>query len=139
MSESTNSRAARRESSAKEERLEVLQMLESGAITAGDAAQLLDALDRADRQTAPAPDALTQPITDTARRVRIQVHDANGSRVNLAVPLNLVDAGLAIARRVVPDRLGDVGTLRQAILSGIRGPILEVHGEDGAHVAIIVE
>lgn len=143
MSESTTNRIARRESGtgAKEDRIEVLRMLESGAITADDAARLLDALDKSERQLPALPEDLTQPLSgqEPVRRVRIQVHDAKGSRVNLAVPLNLVDAGLAIARRVAPERLGDVGTLRQAILSGMRGPVLEVHGEDGAHVMIVVE
>jgi len=135
----TTPRSSRRESATREERMEVLQMLESGAITAEDAARLLDALDRSDRQPLAAPEDLTEPVGQAARRVRIKVSDAAGARVNLAVPLNLVDAGLGIAHRVAPNRLGDLGALRQAILSGMTGQILEVHGEDGSNVSIEVE
>ncbi len=143
MTEPTFPRPGRRDP-AKEDRLQILQMLESGAITADEAGTLLDALDRADRA-----DHLHSPSLSTndppnpaglARNVRIRVSDSASGRAtfNLAVPLGLVDAGLTLARRFAPERLLNADTLRESITSGFRGSLLDVD-DDGERVEIIVE
>jgi len=129
------------DASAKEERLEVLRMLEGGAITADDAARLLEALDGADRAFAPYPDDPPQPAGKPARHVRIQVSegDSGRSRVNLTLPLAAIDVGLGIAERFAPEYIEDTEGLRKAITAASPGPIIDVEGEDGQRVQISVE
>ena len=141
MTEPLMPRATKRDP-AKEERLQILEMLEGGAITADEAAALLDALARADRQTATSSsaDAASSPAAGRPRQVRIRITDGDTGRasVNLAVPLGLVDAGLTIARRFAPDRLPDAEAVRESITTGFRGSLLDID-DGGERVEIIVE
>lgn len=130
-------RSLRRDTGAKDERLEVLRLLESGTITAEEAAHLLDALDRPDR-TPILPGDPTIPIDGPARHIRIRVSEGGQNRVNVTLPVRLLDAGFSIARRFAPDRIGDAAALREAILHGVRGPILDVQ-DGGERVEITVE
>src|SRR5688572_14250126 len=68
----------------REERLEVLRLLEAGGITADEAATLLDALDRA----FPPPPSRAAPRGPEVRQVRIRVTDSTNGKVmvNLAFP-----------------------------------------------------
>ena len=125
----------------REERLEVLRLLEGGEITADEAGTLLDALDRADRLASPkSPGDVSYQLPGRARLVRIRITDSDTGRatVNLAVPLGLVDAGLTIARRYAPDRLLDAKTIKESLDTGFRGPLLDVD-DGGERVEIIVE
>jgi hypothetical protein len=141
-------RTSRRDAAAgKEDRLEVLRMLESGAITADEAARLLDALDRTERippfsppNQEAAPGA-TAGGRERATIVRIRVTDAASgrARVNLALPLSLVDTGLNVVRRFAPDRLTEAERIRQLIFSGIRGQIVDIEGKTGERVQVIIE
>jgi len=130
-----------RRDAAREERLEILRMLEQGAITADEAATLLDALDRADRPSAsPFAEEATQPIGGRPKQVRIRITDSDTGKasVNLALPLGLIDAGLGIARRFAPDRLLNAEAIRESVTTGFRGPLLDVD-DGGERVEIIVE
>lgn len=75
------------------------------------------------------------------RTFRIQVHDAGGSRVNLALPIGFLDTGLKVAERFSPGLLdGSVGnSIRRAIGSGQSGTIIEVDDAGGSHVRIAIE
>ncbi|MCC2629610.1 MAG: uncharacterized protein K0S14_3260, partial [Thermomicrobiales bacterium] len=78
----------------REERLEILRLLEAGSITADEAATLLDALDRA---SLPSPNGESARLRSAeARLVRIRVTDSTTGRsvVNLAFPLGLIKSGL---------------------------------------------
>lgn len=138
MSESPTNRTGKRETTDREDRLDILRMLESGTISAEDAAQLLEALDRTERPVV-ADDFATVPLQRRGHHVRIQVDDGDHTKVNLTIPAELIDAGIAIVRKVSPTRLGDLEAIRQAVRSGVVGPVLEIHGEDGQHVSIVVE
>lgn len=120
-----------------DDRLEILRMVQEGTVTADEAARLLDALDQADRgRGGPA----AQRPAARARQLRIRVSDSQSgkSRVNLVVPLNVVDAGISVARRLAPRRFVNADAIRDAVLSGVQGPILDVD-ENGERVEIIVE
>jgi hypothetical protein len=128
---------ARRDQSS-DERLEILQLLQDGAVTAEEAARLLDALGETDR--APQRGTAPEPAIGHGRHVRIRVtdHKSGKSQVNLVLPFRLVDIGLSIAQRFAPERLGDTSAIREMLYSGTRGPLVEVDNE-GAHVEISVE
>ena len=122
----------------REERLEILHLLEGGTITAGEAATLLEALDRA---TLPSPTSgPTAPRGTEARLVRIRVTDCSTGQttVNLAFPLGLIKSGLDIAGQFVPEYLPKEDAIRESVTGGFRGPLVDV--DDGEQrVEIIAE
>jgi hypothetical protein len=139
MSERGSGRDRAAKQSGDEERLEVLNLLRAGDITADEAAQLLDALERAG---GPRAAASAEPAF-AARgggSFRIRVSDSATGRagVNLSLPLGLLDAGVAVARRFAPDRVPDPAVVRDALANGLRGRILDVDNE-GERVEIWVE
>jgi hypothetical protein len=122
----------------REERLEILHLLEAGSITVDEAATLLDALDRA---TLPPPNTgLASLRSAEARLVRIRVTESDTGRavVNLAFPLGLIKSGLDIAGQFVPDYLPKVDAIREAVTAGFRGSLVDVD-DGGDRVEIIVE
>jgi hypothetical protein len=122
----------------REERLEILRLLEAGTITTDEAATLLDALDRG---FLPSPNSeATQLHSAEARLVRIRVTDSTTGRavVNLAFPLGLIKSGLDIAGQFVPEYLPKVDAIRESVTAGFRGPLVDVD-DGGQRVEIIAE
>jgi hypothetical protein len=122
----------------REERLEILQLLEAGTITVDEAATLLDALDRAALPPANSGPAAVRGAE--ARLVRIRVTESTTGRavVNLAFPLGLIKSGLDIAGQFVPEYLPKVDAIRESVTSGFRGPLVDVD-DGGQRVEIIAE
>jgi hypothetical protein len=122
----------------REERLEVLRLLEAGTITADEAATLLEALDRA---TLPAPNIGPAPQRNAeARLIRIRVTDSEDGKatVNLAFPLGLIKTGLDIAGQFVPEYLPKAEAIRESVTAGFRGSLVDVD-DGGQRLEIIVE
>ena len=122
----------------REERLEILWLLEAGTITPDEAATLLDALDRA---SLPLPNnGLPSLRSAEARLVRIRVTDSTTGRavVNLAFPLGLIKSGLDIAGQFVPEYLPKVDAIRETVTTGFRGSLVDVE-DGGQRVEIIAE
>ena len=122
----------------REERLEILRLLEAGAITADEAATLLDALDRA---TFSPSNTGSAPLRGAeTRQVRIRVTDSTTGRatVNVAFPLGLIKSGLDIAGQFVPEYLPKAEAIRETITSGFRGSLVDVD-DGGQRVEIIAE
>ncbi len=120
----------------REERLEVLRLLEAGGITADEAATLLDALDRA----FPPPPGRAAPRGPEARQVRIRGTDSTNGKVmvNLAFPLGLIKSGLDIAGQFVPEYLPKAEAIRESVTTGFRGSLVDVD-DGGQRVEIIAE
>ena len=119
--------------------MQVLRMLEDGAISAEEAATLLEALDRANPQQS-LPSAAAAPRGVESRLVRIRVTDSEDGRVtiNLAFPLGLLKSGLDIAGQFVPEYLPKVEAIRESMATGFRGPLVDI--DDGSQrVEIIAE
>jgi hypothetical protein len=131
-------RPIRRSSPAEDDRIEILKMVEAGTITATEAATLLEALDQAEQSIGPT--APSHRTSTAVSHVRIRVTDMNSGRsqVNVVLPIGLVDAGLSVVRRFVPNAESNMSTIRDALLSGIRGPIVDV-AQDDQRVEIIAE
>ena len=88
-----------------EERLKVLRMVEAGKITAEQATQLLEALDEAPTSGPKGPPAGSTPPTSTAGRwfrVRVTDSDTGKVRVNVRLPVGVVNAGLKMGMRFAP-------------------------------------
>jgi hypothetical protein len=134
----------RQDAGGLDERLEVLRLLQAGEITAEETAQLLDALDRSEagtRAAADSPGALAAASASRAGgqfRIRVTNSSTGKPNVNLALPLGLIGAGVAVAKRFAPEHVPDPAVLRDSLVSGLRGKILDVDG-DGERVEIWVE
>ncbi|MBI1800807.1 MAG: hypothetical protein HY259_09625 [Chloroflexi bacterium] len=122
----------------KEERMQILRMIQNGQISAEEGAKLIAALDSSKKSEATANVAATQ-----GKFLRVRVTDMNTGRakVNVNLPLALVTVGLKMGARFVPDLAGmDTGEIMEAIRSGLVGKIVEVEdGEDGEKVEVFIE
>ena len=127
-----------------EERLRILQMIQDGVITADDGIRLLDSIEHSERQN---PSASTQAeIADTERqarffRVRVTDTDSGKTRVNVRLPISVVNAGFKMGARFSPAIEGlDSADLMQSIRSGTIGRIIDVYDDDdGEHVEVFLE
>jgi hypothetical protein len=122
----------------REERMQILQMIQEGVITAEEGAKLLAALSNAaGRGTNPPPTPET-PVAPPRRWLRIRVTDKETGRVrvNLTIPVGLLDWGLKMAE------MGgaNLSLVREAIHHGAEGKVLEVdESESNERVEIFVE
>jgi hypothetical protein len=122
-----------------EERLQILKMIEEGKISAGEGAELLRALDREGDQ---GPD---EPLKGASKprwfRVRVTDVDSGKSKVNVNIPMGLVNAGIKMGARFTPDLEGvNFDEITEMINSGAQGKIVDiVDNEEGERVEIFVE
>jgi hypothetical protein len=118
-----------------EERMQILEMLEAGQISAQEAANLLTALDT---------------TTDGARgegdrtqwfRVRVTDTHSGRTKVNVNIPIELVDLGLRLGAHFSPEIRGmELAQVVEDIRNGIRGRLMEVEDIEGKErVEIFVE
>ena len=111
------------------ERMRILQLIAEGKITAEEGAALLEALEAS--ETAP-----TQGSESAAglrgRWLRIHVQEGDQTRVNVRLPLRLVEVGLKIARRFAPEQdYGEiVEALNEAVQEGLSGKIVDITDAD---------
>ncbi len=124
-----------------EERMQILKMVENKQITAEDAANLLAALDN--HQT-PESDSPATSSSTQGRWFHVRVTDLKtGKRkVNVNIPLGLVDVGLKMGAKFTPAGLEglDMEQIMAAIRAGGQGKIADLQDEeDGEHVEIFVE
>jgi hypothetical protein len=134
----TSGRPGRRSSGTEEDRIEILKMVESGTISASEASTLLDALDHADQSILP-PDSPARR-RGSVNHVRVRITDTKSGRshVNVVLPIGLLDVGLGVMRRFVPNADSNMGLIRDALSSGELGPLVTVEDE-GERVEIIAE
>ena len=125
-----------------EERMQILKMIEAKQITAEEGAKLLGALgekDGSSEPTSPSPSPAT-----SGKWFRVRVTDAKSGRrkVNVNIPLGLVDVGLKMGARFAPAGLEglDIEKVIAAIKTGGEGKIVDVsNDEDGEHVEVFIE
>jgi hypothetical protein len=125
-----------------EERLKILKMIQDGTITAEEGAKLLKALSTSSQKPR---SRLSSVQVGGARWLRVRVTDmATGkSKVNVNLPLKLVDAGINIAAQFVPENVefeGMMSAVNEAIGDNMVGKIVDVvDGEDGEHIEVFIE
>jgi len=120
-----------------EERMQILKMIEEGKISPEEGAKLLSALGKK-QASAPAPPGMPE-----ARWFRVRVSDpeTGRSKVNVNIPIGLVNVGVKRGARFIPEDADiDIEELFEQIRSGAHGKIMEVIDEDsGEHVEIFIE
>lgn len=128
----------------KEERLRVLRMIQEGKLSPDEAAGLLEALEETGtpRSTDFLP-AATAPAAKSNRwfRVRITDTDSGKTRVNIRMPISIVNAGIKMGVKFAPQVEGlDPEALMELINGGETGQIVDVFDdEDGEHVEVFIE
>ena len=121
-----------------EERMQILRMIEEGKISAGEGADLLRALEKKENEPA-------EPLRGASAprwfRVRITDTSTGRNKVNVNIPMGLVDVGLKMGARFAPDMEGvDYQTLMEAVRSGKQGKVIDITDSDGGErVEIFVE
>lgn len=125
-----------------EERLKILKMIQDGIITAEEGAKLLKAMTTSSQK--PHPRRASVQIGG-ARWLRVRVTDMSTgkAKVNVNLPLKLVDAGINIAAQFVPEDVeleGIMNAVNEAIGDNMIGKIVDVvDGEDGEHIEVFIE
>lgn len=120
----------------------VLQLVAEGKLTAEEAAPILEALD--DQSAGPSAQAAAaaegsareSAAPSGAAALRIEVRERDRQVVNLRLPLALGRFALDRVPGISPDQ---TERIREALRLGVRGPILEVDGDNGDGVRIVVE
>lgn len=123
-----------------EERLKILKMIEEGKISAEDGAKLLAALAEPRKVMAPPPVNLGG---SEARWFRVRITDRNTGKpkVNVNIPVGLVNVGLRMGARFAPGvDQAQMQMVMEALKSGATGKVLEATDEEsGELVEIFVE
>jgi hypothetical protein len=128
-----------------EERLKVLKMVSEGKITAEQATQLLEALDEGPtvggKSQPPVPPI--PPAAPAGRFFRVRVTDkiTGRVRVNVRLPVGIINAGLKMGMKFAPQVEGvDYQEVADMIRAGGIGKIVDVEDEeDSEHVEIFIE
>jgi hypothetical protein len=119
-----------------EERLKILKMVEEGRISPEEAARLLAAVSKAERRRA-------STTTTEARWLRVRVTDMDSGKmaVNVNLPVSLVNVGLRMGARFVPEMEGvSMNELEDAIRRGVTGKIIDIVDEqERQRVEVYVE
>jgi hypothetical protein len=123
-----------------EERMKILRMIQEGKITAEEGARLISALQESRKGT---ERTSTNAPGRRSSWLRIRVTDVltGRAKVNVNLPLGLMDAGLKIGAQYAPQLEGiDVENLISQVRAGTEGKIIDViDEEDGEHVEIFIE
>ena len=125
-----------------EERMKILKMIEEGKISAEDGAKLLAALSSADaRKVPPPPSPFAASGNNRSLHVRVTDAASGKAKVNVKLPMGLVEVGLKIGARFAPQlETEQMDAINEALRSGLSGKIIDVvDEEDGEHVEIFIE
>lgn len=122
-----------------EERMQILRMIEEGKISAVEGADLLRALEKKDGGDA------SEPLRGASRprwfRVRITDLGTGRNKVNVNIPMGLVQVGMKMGARFAPEMEGvDYDDLMEAVRAGKQGKVIDItDNEDGERIEIFVE
>ncbi len=122
-----------------EERNRILRLVESGQVSAAEAAQLLDTLGDEDERFGPTQERMR------SRTVRVRVTSLPNNRqklnFNVTLPVGLLKIGLSIGSRIAPQlSMNGVEDVVRAVERGATGRLLDIQDlEEGQRVEIFAE
>lgn len=122
-----------------EERMKILKMIDDGKINAEEGSQLLSALSQRSDKPRKVP---KRSLAGQILRVRVTDMSTGKTKVNVNVPMKLVDAGLNIAAQFTPEMENAqmMEAVKEALSENISGKIVDViDEEDREHVEIFIE
>jgi hypothetical protein len=125
--------------SLKEERMQILKMIEEGKISAIEGAELLRALD----QDTNAKESVPLKGASAPRWFRVRITDTitGKNKVNVNIPMGLVNVGMKMGARFAPEIEGmDFDEITEIIRGGAQGKVMDIiDDEEGERVEIFVE
>ncbi len=121
-----------------EERIKVLEMIQSGQINADEGARLLESLKEKDR-----PHKKHKPRRwgKGSRQFRILVTDleTGQEKINMRMPWNLISVGVDMGARFARKEI-KITEFAEAVQAGAEGKIMDmIDEEDGERVQVFVE
>lgn len=119
-----------------EERMRILKMVESGQISAQEGSRLLETLEEQ-----ALPRERTRPAAPRSLRVRVTDTATNRQKINVTLPVGLINVGLKLGARLAPDSAGGtIERIRRAVEGGVTGRIYELQDlDEGERIEIFVE
>lgn len=125
------------------ERLKILKLVQDGKISAEEGIELLDLITDKSTKGKTAGTEPEIPTRPPGQWFRVVVTDINTgkTRVNVRLPVSLVNAGMKMGARFSPQVDGlDKNTLMEFLKSGTTGKVVDVvDDEDGEHVEVYIE
>lgn len=127
-----------------EERMRILMMIQEGKISAAEGARLIEALDEISEPVPPSPPAPgSYSVGKKPRYLRVLVTDTDSgkARVNVRLPVSLINSGLRMGAKFAPEIEGlEMENLNAWLNSGEVGQIVDIFDEeDGEHVEVFLE
>ncbi len=127
-----------------EERMRILMMIQEGKISAAEGARLIEALDEISEPTPPTPPVPgSVSVGKKPRYLRVLVTDTDTgkARVNVRLPVSLINSGLRMGAKFAPEIEGlEMDDLNAWMNSGEVGQIVDIFDEeDGEHVEVFLE
>ena len=121
------------------ERMQILKMIEEGKITAADGAELLRALEHSQAKMAEPLKGPSPP-----RWLRVRVTDTNNGRakVNVNIPIGLVNIAVKMGARFVPEDIEDfdLDEVIASVRSGVQGKVIDhIYEADSERIEVFVE
>lgn len=121
-----------------DDRLRILEMIASKTITAAEGAELLKAVDQADKELK------IQPKKNAFKMFKVKVLSADGDKVNVQIPIEFAKVALKSGKGFMKvDQLDsfdlDVDAILDMIDTGVLGKIVDVESANGDIVEIIIE
>lgn len=125
--------------SLKEEKMQILKMVEEGKITSSEAMELIEALGKQENE------GVVPKESPKWLKVRV-VDEKDNVKVKVNIPLRLVDIGLKLGTAFSPElkeaglKQEDIQEIIEAIKNGAEGKIVDVEDEESnTKVEVFVE
>jgi hypothetical protein len=124
-----------------EERLKILTMIQEGKLTAQEGLDLLSTLSDQTEDADTEGEGGGFRKTPRWLRVRVTDTDTGKTRVNVRLPISLVNAGMKMGAKFTPEVDGmDMSMILDAIKDGETGKVVDVFDEDdGEHVEVFID
>ena len=128
-----------------EERMRILMMIQEGKISAAEGARLIEALEEISEPSAPSsppsPSGVSSGKKPRYLRVLITDTDSGKARVNVSLPVSLINSGMRMGARFAPEIEGlNMEDLNAWMNSGEIGQIVDIFDEDdGEHIEVFLE
>jgi len=120
--------------------MQILKMVAEKKITAEEGAKLLSALEP-DKKKESQVVVVGGPSSPRWFRIRVTDLETGKSKVNVNLPMSLVNVGMKMGARFAPEIEGmDMAQIFEQIQEGAQGKLIEAEDmEDGERVEIYVE